>query len=87
MTTTKFLMPSPSEYRIGYAYPTSPLAKRLKRYSQGCWFIETVEGTASHASLQSAITEGKELGLVPHRWSWDHPLNAQINRIETGEPK
>lgn len=64
------------EHLIGYAYPSSPLAKRMGRSRTGCYFVQTTAQQSPQPSYDAAVGHVAQLGTVPQRWSIDHPLNA-----------
>jgi hypothetical protein len=84
MTTT--------EYHIGYAYPTSPIAQRIAAstsrhggsrdiYRQGCYYYSGPDDDlVAFGSVADAEEHARSTGLQPDRWSIDHPANAKFRR-------
>lgn len=70
-----------AQHVIGYAFPTSSLAKRLGFSRTGCFTVE-VAGTVSPVkTFSEAKACVEKLGTTPGRWSWDHPLNRHFIRM------
>lgn len=70
--------PAEGEHLIAYAYPSSPLACRLKRGNAGCYVVQTVSQQTPLATYPAALELAQSLGTAPQRWSMDHPLNARF---------
>lgn len=91
MKTTSTTKPVRGEHLISYAYPTSPLATRLKCASCGCYAVQTHDAAAAFPSYRDALTHVEQLKTSPQRWSMDHPLNAKyldgIHAFEKIEPR
>lgn len=68
--------PQGNEHTICYAYPSSPLACKLKRGMTGCYVVQTVGAELPFEGYDSAKGHADSLGTTPQRWSMDHPLNA-----------
>lgn len=72
-----------TQHVIGYAFPTSSLAKKLGFSRTGCYTVE-VAGTVSPVkTFSEAKTCVEKLGTEPGRWSWDHPLNSHFTSLST----
>jgi len=67
----------PGEYQIGYAYPTSPMARRLRRWRTGGYYFQAAEQLLCFDTLATAMAHAASSTLQPHRWSMDHPLNRR----------
>lgn len=76
--------PGSVEHVIGYAYPSSPLAKQLGYAKTGCFTIEVAGKTTPAMSYSDAKASVGRLGTVPGRWSWDHPSNSHL-RVQSIE--
>lgn len=65
-------------YVVGYAYFSSPLAKRLGRAAQGCYYVTTAKTAVPFDTFAQALAHAPTTGLKPDRWSLDHPLNERF---------
>jgi len=70
------------QHKIGYAYPSSPIACSLKRAAAGCYYVETSVELTAHDTYWQALETAAAHGTAPHRWSMDHPANAQFLKPE-----
>lgn len=75
--TSSATTPDQGEHYLGYAYPTSIMASRLKRARTGCFFVQRIDGTTPAASFAEALQVAAQQPTVPHRWSMDHPFNLR----------
>lgn len=64
-------------YHVGYAYPTSPAAKAMRRESTGGYYVQ-VHGLIPCDTFEQAMALAAELQATPDRWSMDHPLNLKF---------
>lgn len=81
-----------AEYHIGYAYPTSPAARRVASrtshhagsrdiYRTGCYYYSGPDDVLLAFGTATAAEEhASTTGLQPDRWSIDHPANAKFRR-------
>jgi hypothetical protein len=69
---------TPVEHTIGYAYPSSSLAKSLGCAQTGCFTVQVGEKVVPAKSYSEARAAVQRLGTVPGRWSWDHPSNSHL---------
>ena len=64
--------PAPTTKAIGFAYPSSPDAKRFGFSKSGCWVVETSRGAnppealSGHATREAAL-QAKEIAVDPKR--------------------
>jgi len=69
------------QHYIGYACPTSEIARRCKKYHEGCFFVADTNFTNSQDAhtpfntYEEALAYAKTKGTRPNRWSLDHPAN------------
>lgn len=62
-----------SLHTIGYAYPSSPMAKRCGHARKGCYYLQ-IDGTAKgFPSYGEAVQATQHTSTTPDRWSLDHP--------------
>jgi hypothetical protein len=66
----------PATYEIGYAYPSSETANKLRR-PDGCYFYRAGQDLKAFDAAADAEEHAKAGGLAPSRFSIDHPLNAK----------
>ena len=67
--------PAVGEHSIGYAYPSSTLAKKMGRAKTGCHYVDAGGATTAVDSYSAAAEHAKSLGTKPNRWSMDHQAN------------
>ncbi len=77
MKRTEVTQPKRGEHLISYAYPTSPVAVRLKRAREGCYAVTTDMAALPFPSYREALDHVETLKTTPQRWSMDHPLNRK----------
>ena len=63
---------------IGYAYPSSTVARSLGAAKDGSWYLLVGNVAKRQPSYEAALAAAKELGTTPDRWSADHPDNAHF---------
>ena len=61
------------EYQVGYAYPTSPMARRLCRWRVGGYYVQTKAQLLGFDTLPAALCHAGSSKLQPNRWSVDPP--------------
>lgn len=60
-------------YEIRYAYPSSEMAKQLKRNAEGCYYVEINGFSTNEAfgTLAEALEFAKSTGYTPTFYSLD----------------
>ena len=71
-------------YKVGYCYPSSPLARTLRRARSGCYYVATQRRLLPFDTIDQALAHAQTTGLQPGRWSIDHPLNAKFRTLRWG---
>ena len=65
-------------HSIAYAYPSSTLARQMRRSASGCYTVTIGSKTTSHETYPDAAAFAATLGTEPHRWSMDNPENTRF---------
>lgn len=65
-------------HRISYAYPSSPMARKLGRNAKGCYVAQIGAALTAHDTYAAALAYVAPMGTSPERWSIDHPENARF---------
>ena len=60
-------------HTIAYAYPSSTLARQMRRSATGCYTVTVGSKTTAHATYAEAVACAAALGTEPGRWSMDNP--------------